>query len=223
MQNINGWYLLDDEADKPLLDYANKHFNTPRFRAWHEYLADDIINVYMTEDMDTRVAIDVGANVGMMTIPFARDFQEVHCFEINPAVRECLKNNTLQYSNVTVYDCGLSSVEGTVDVEINQWSGLTKVSDKGTVQLPVRTLDSYAFECVDLIKLDVEWHEYQVLLGAKETIARCNPLIVLEHHTSRTKNNMTLRQLIFNLLFDLGYVIIDVRHTDFVFRRNKYE
>jgi hypothetical protein len=43
-----------------------------------------------------------------------------------------------------------------------------------------RTLDSYAFDGVAFIKMDVEGHEEAVLYGSKETIMRSRPIVLLE-------------------------------------------
>jgi hypothetical protein len=42
------------------------------------------------------------------------------------------------------------------------------------------TLDSYALRDVSLVKVDVEGHERQVLAGARETLTRWRPLVVVE-------------------------------------------
>jgi hypothetical protein len=44
----------------------------------------------------------------------------------------------------------------------------------------VRTLDSYELQRLDLIKVDVEGHEFSVLEGARQTIERCRPSIIVE-------------------------------------------
>jgi hypothetical protein len=44
----------------------------------------------------------------------------------------------------------------------------------------LRTLDSYRFENVSFIKIDVEGHEYAVLDGACETIALSKPALLVE-------------------------------------------
>jgi hypothetical protein len=46
--------------------------------------------------------------------------------------------------------------------------------------VPVRTLDSFAFEQVSLIKIDVEGHETQVIEGSLSTIARSQPALLVE-------------------------------------------
>jgi FkbM family methyltransferase len=48
------------------------------------------------------------------------------------------------------------------------------------VEVPKRTLDSYNFEDVDAIKIDVEGSELLVIQGAKDTIDRCRPSVQVE-------------------------------------------
>ena len=48
------------------------------------------------------------------------------------------------------------------------------------VPVPARTLDSYNFEVVDCIKIDVEGSELLVMQGAKDTIERCRPSVQVE-------------------------------------------
>ena len=48
------------------------------------------------------------------------------------------------------------------------------------VTVPLRSIDSYGFDDVDFIKIDVEGAELGVLKGAKDTIARCRPMIQME-------------------------------------------
>ena len=44
----------------------------------------------------------------------------------------------------------------------------------------LRTLDSFSFDHVSLIKIDVEGHEYSVLQGAKATLANSKPALLIE-------------------------------------------
>jgi len=52
--------------------------------------------------------------------------------------------------------------------------------DYEKVPVKVKTLDSYNFQDVDIIKIDVEGFEYDVLLGATDTIDRCKPVVQVE-------------------------------------------
>ena len=44
----------------------------------------------------------------------------------------------------------------------------------------MRTLDSFAVESVDFIKIDCEGYEDRVIEGASDTIKRCRPTIIVE-------------------------------------------
>ncbi len=48
------------------------------------------------------------------------------------------------------------------------------------IEVPLRPLDDYGLEGVRFIKIDVEGHEFEVLLGAEETLARCAPTLLVE-------------------------------------------
>ena len=51
---------------------------------------------------------------------------------------------------------------------------------ESVVDVPCRTIDSYNFEDVDAIKIDVEGSELFVIEGAKDTIDRCRPSVQVE-------------------------------------------
>jgi FkbM family methyltransferase len=48
------------------------------------------------------------------------------------------------------------------------------------VPVKIKTLDSYDFQNVDIIKIDVEGFEYDVMLGARQTIERWKPVVQVE-------------------------------------------
>ena len=47
-------------------------------------------------------------------------------------------------------------------------------------QIELTTLDVFQLERVDLIKIDVEGHEFEVLQGACRTIAASKPTLIIE-------------------------------------------
>jgi len=77
-----------------------------------------------------------------------------------------------------------------------------------TYDVNQKTIDSLNLnlESLDILKIDVEGYSYQVLLGAKNTIAMFKPVIQLEI-LSRKKDFIKSREEILNLLNDLGYTL----------------
>ena len=138
------------------------------------------------------IAIDVGANEGLYSYVLAKLFDCVEAFEPNETASADLRDYNCPKINLHGVALSRSEGEGTLHVPILA-HGLINVgygsleretlppSDSVTTQIVrTKTLDSYGFENIAFIKIDVEGHELQVLEGATETIARCRPTILLE-------------------------------------------
>jgi len=150
------------------------------------------------------VVVDVGAKVGLWSKKFAIRGTKVHAFEPNPEAFAFLKRNTRKFDNVIAYPCALGNENGINDFFVHKRPGyssfVTKYADHiKTIRVPVRTLDSFNFETVDLIKIDTEGYELPVLRGGRETIRRERPQLYIEIHNQGQKN------LIFKLLQEFGY------------------
>ena len=46
--------------------------------------------------------------------------------------------------------------------------------------IPMITLDSLALENVDYVKIDCEGYEYNIIMGARETLLNNKPIVVVE-------------------------------------------
>jgi hypothetical protein len=79
--------------------------------------------------------------------------------------------------------------------------GIGTPSIYGSYSVPVNTLDSFAYENVGFIKIDVEGYEYEVLQGAQATISRCRPIMYIED--DRAEKSRALRKLIDLLGYDI--------------------
>lgn len=144
-----------------------------------------------------RVAIDVGANKGVYTWLLADLASQVHAFEPNPKAYQWLDRSLPK--NVSTYPLALSDTEGQSTLFLpqrgrgysNQMGSLNSIKAEfphAAVPVEIRTLDSFAFENVGFIKIDVEGFEAEVLKGAEETLKRCKPALLVEleeRHTRR--------------------------------------
>ena len=95
-------------------------------------------------------------------------------------------------ANITVHEVAATNRnEGTIDIlDHTDHGGHNHVvldskdyvlrPSQNLVPVPARTIDSYNFDDVDAIKIDVEGSELLVIQGAKETIDRCRPSVQVE-------------------------------------------
>ena len=170
---------------------------------------------------DRGTAIDVGANEGPYSYALAKLFDRVEAFEPNEIASADLQDYDCPKINLHRVALSRSEGERILHVPILAqgvaglgWGSLEPEtlppSEKVTTQVvQARTLDSYGFENVVFIKIDVEGHELQVLEGAAETIARCRPVILLEIKT-------TARSAVSAFLKDRQFELFYLRHGKLV-------
>ena len=170
-----------------------------------------VLNCAMSYCSDLRVAVDVGAHVGITAYQLARSFEHVHAFEINPMIYKCLQKNlkNKNIENVTTYPVGLGQNEETVEINTTNKSFGTHVrpNSSGTGNCIVKPLDFFNIKNVDFIKIDAEGYEPFVAMGGLKTIEKCKPIILYErkdHPMRYGYNSESIR----NILMDLGYRMI---------------
>jgi FkbM family methyltransferase len=136
-------------------------------------------------------AVDVGANQGFFAFALAQLADRVVAFEPNPDY--ALFARVMLRGRAEVHRLALSDKPGraTFHVPIDHDGTVLHLAGslKGThgqfprersYEVEVRTLDSFALADVRFIKVDVEGSEREVLDGAKATIARDRPALLLE-------------------------------------------
>lgn len=209
------WSYIENDSDNALVHYAQQRSIEDKC-TWQANTLDYILSLYNKKTF--RRCIDAGANYGYLSVGFARNFEKVEAFEISTDIRNHLKVNTDSFDNIQVYDKGLYSENTEVKFKLNSTSGTSRIDNsQGNTIEKVTTLDSFNFDDVDLIKIDVEGSEDDVIKGAENTIKSSFPIIVVEIHCRRDNISFEKRQYIFNFLYNLGYKLIDVRHHDFLF------
>lgn len=143
-----------------------------------------------------RRSIDIGANVGLYTYRFSQMFDHVESFEPNPYCAR--KVIAAQLANVTVHEIALSNRRGSANLSMPDTgspddTALASLSNRfenaKSVPVKLQTLDAFDFMNVDLIKIDVEGHEMELLEGARQTIRKNAPTLMIEieqrHHATQ--------------------------------------
>ena len=144
------------------------------------------------------VAIDVGANIGHITLAMSRAIGPTgHVYAFEPIPKTCahLKAN-LDLNGVSSVEAACVAVSNTTGESqfFIPWrrstdqAGLRPISDadcQTCIRVPTLSLDDAAAEGwgkrrIALLKVGVEGAEYQVFLGAHRTLAQCDA-VVFEH------------------------------------------
>jgi len=161
-----------------------------------------------------RRAIDIGANIGVYSYAFSKHFEHVEAFEPNISCTSMLSDLAKAQGGIGIHHDGLSDskrmgelyvpVDGVTAAEA---VGLASVNDPGgnraAYSISLRRLDDFEFKDVDLIKIDVEGHEWEVIQGGAETIRRERPILFIEIEQRHLVNRKI--EDIINLVRGLGY------------------
>ena len=128
-----------------------------------------------------KIFVDVGANVGAYSVRAAAAGMRVHSFEPNPENARILRRNAaINGLAIEVNECALGSSNGKVNMMVN--GAISRIVDGEGIEVPVRTLDSFTLDGVDLLKIDVEGYELEVVKGALITLERYHPPVMIEMH-----------------------------------------
>jgi FkbM family methyltransferase len=137
------------------------------------------------------VVFDIGANVGfyalLSSVLVGREGR-VYAFEPIPQNLSFLKNylEINRISNVQVIETAVAERSGTARFEENANRSMSHISSDGGVEVKVVSLDeltsSGELTPSNYLKIDVEGAELTVLAGAKATIAKSPPTIMLATH-----------------------------------------
>jgi FkbM family methyltransferase len=171
---------------------------------------------------DNGNILDIGANIGIMTVHLGRQFTQSTVFSFEPvpnnikALKKIIK--FFKVKNVTIFEYALGDTNGNIEmvmpiIKSVKEQGLshvvhetiTEFNEGQKYSVPIYMLDSIAEinnnKPVTGIKLDVENFEYYVLKGAENTLLKYKPVIYCELWDNDN------RYRTFDFVTSLGYSI----------------
>lgn len=175
---------------------------------------------------EDSVVLDLGANIGVMTVALATKAKHVLAVECQKYLYYMLCGNISLNSLLNVEpvwaavgkDCRTINVPPLDQTIDNNFGGLSlmglqglplPVSDGKDIPTSMITLDSLNLDRCDLIKMDIEGMELDVMEGAVKTIKKFKPIIYTEADRDKTKHDL------FEFIINLGYEIWE--HTPYLF------
>lgn len=174
MKLVRGWAYPDDDV----LMAAEMH-DDGTYQGDHL----DAALAYVT---DWSCALDGGAHVGTWTRILSQRFARVVAFEPSLDTFDALVANMRAFgcASVELHHAALGAAPGQVSMALDprerarQNTGGRYVREGGTI--PRVTIDSLGLLSLGFLKLDVEGSEPFALIGARETLARCRPIVLYE-------------------------------------------
>lgn len=203
----------------------NKQFASVTDIAPHDYYEPEILTLIDEFLPADGTMYDIGANWGHISVFAATrpNFSgKVFAFEPDAETYQDLSSVVQQTGLESQIHClrvaaSDRSGEASIYRANNNHSGLTRLSGAGNSLINnvewmesgkctiCRVDDVQGTGRVDLIKIDAEDHELEVLAGAKETIERDRPFIIMENWIAVEKPETTIMPL--ELINSYGYVL----------------
>lgn len=136
---------------------------------------------------DWSIAVDGGAHVGGWTRIMAERFTAVHAFEPAPDTFQVLSENMIGVPNVRLHNLALMEARqsGTIDLNVRMTGRKFWPNDAGDIQAVA--VDDFEFSSLGLLKLDLEGCDLFALKGARKTMKRCRPFVIVEMAASLNK------------------------------------
>lgn len=187
-------------------------------RYYGEYNPDET-EMVLSLAQPGKLCLDIGANIGCIAQALEANGFEVQSWEPQPEVYRVLCYNIQGLA----HNCALGDTHGVAKMpkirysEKNNIGGLSigTASIFGTIDVLVRTLDSYNFnKPVGFIKLDVEGYEELALRGGEALIKRDRPIIYAED--DRPEKSYSLH----NYIRSLDYTI--EHHKPMLYRSRNF-
>ena len=184
-----------------------------------EYSPDETETILSLADKN-KLCLDIGANFGAISQALESSGFNCVSFEPQPDIFNILCKNIKGQK----FNCALGDIEGTTKIpiinpnEAINYGGISVgyYSLLGAIDVQIKTLDSFNFENVGFIKIDVEGYEEKVLRGAEKLIEKCRPILYVEDNKEGPSHNPNLRSYILSL----DYVLEE--HNTFLYRENNF-
>ena len=156
--------------------YFSRNERIDNFLNGINYRLNELQKEYLTEKIIINsgdLIIDCGANIGEFSLFFEK-YNDIKVCAFEPDLREFeILNKNLTKETYTTYNIALSDNNTYETLYLKNDTGDTSLLDNGsknTTKVECKTLDSFSFGKIKLLKVEAEGHEEEILNGAKESL-----------------------------------------------------
>ena len=169
-----------------------------------------------SRDKKFNTVLDIGAWCGTWSAEFAPYCKKIYAIEPDRTHVECLLKNLSSFDNIELLDYAVGDIETRVSLTDDDFTQARRIYSIGNILM--KTVDSFKFEDVDLIKIDVEGFEMNVLRGANDTLKNCKFLMIELNNNSKKYDSSNAE--IEKYLGEQGFTTLIDKWPDKVFSRN---
>ena len=148
-----------------------------------DYKVDEM-GQYFEDFLDLQegeVFVDAGGFDGQTSIQFIKHcpkYKSIYIFEPDSDNLDLAKNNLVNFKNVNFISKGLSNQKDTLRFDTGSGSA-SSISENGSIEIEVDTLDNLVKEKVSFIKMDIEGAEGLAIEGMKNHILNDHPKMAI--------------------------------------------
>jgi FkbM family methyltransferase len=176
LEHLNAMEAIKNNYKLPLDMYEESIF---KYKHGLKFVPSDVVHSLKHTDI-----LDCGAYIGESALVFEREYdpRAIYSFEPVPdnydLLLETIKLNDLKKMIPVAKGVG----ECTAMVKYHPLGVSSFISEDGKSEMEVISIDEFVREkqlTIGLIKMDIEGHELPALTGAKETIKRFKPILLI--------------------------------------------
>jgi FkbM family methyltransferase len=178
--------LLTDSRLGAFLVYKNDTVVSRAIDMYGEYCQAEVNIMKDYLPNENCQYVDIGTNIGYHLVSVHKETKcNVLGFEPNPKHFAVASYNSKDYPKIKLLNAGASNKVSEIplqdfDPAENDNFGSTHITEGEGTMVKVLPLDSLSLDKCDVIKIDVEGHEFEVFEGSTETINKYRPIIFYE-------------------------------------------
>tara|TARA_Y100000389_G_C17374144_1_gene470705 strand:+ start:275 stop:1000 length:726 start_codon:yes stop_codon:yes gene_type:complete len=212
-----------------LIYYPNK-YRISGSMVNHQFELDNLLNSYNLDNFNITsgdIVIDCGANVGSLYMAIKQYEKNITyiAYEPDPKVNLCLKLNLEGEENITINSLGLSDRNKNSSFYLRSEHGdssLESFATESIIEIETTKLDDYNYKKIKLLKIDAEGHEFEVLLGGRNTLKYIDYIAVdMGAEKGEGGENTVSSVTNFLLMNDFSIADFNESRTTGLFKNNK--
>ena len=210
------------ESHNMIKDHMLAHFNLNENETdeWFLRFNSQVkeMNNFLELSKDKKVLFDIGSQFGSFSFPFLNTSTEKRAYAFDGGTNPFLTTTQIKMINKLDNFYPFNFLIGNKNEMVNCFSeSLQSLAINGPDMRLMFSIDMisdmYNVE-PDVMKIDIEGCEYQALLGAKETILKCRPIIFIEVHPKFLLQYQNSINDIVDFVKSINYKVLDLNNNE---------